>query len=401
MRPRVLVTSAEERSALAACRGLGLAGYDVGAAASRMLAGTHWSRYCRARFRLPNPVEDPQGYTARLEEILASHEFDVLLPTCDPSVRAILGARERIEPLVRLGFPSSAAVTRCLSKVALVQAAISAGLPPPASTICELPTEAKQAADEIGFPLLVKPAQSVVLLEGVLAHMSATLVSERDDLAAALAASGFPCLLQRFETAARIFSCAGVIADGNLLAFAFSGYERTWRTPVGSAAFSRTLAPSEGLEEQVHALVAELGWQGIFEIELLKVVNGRLMTIDFNPRIYGSMALAIRAGANLPALWCDWLMGKEPVPLRARPGFHYRFEEADARHFIWQIRRYRLREAWAVLRPHRRTIHAFFQLSDPGPFVAEFLWIASRAGRKAGLTLLSLLRRRRPIARVL
>jgi hypothetical protein len=76
-------------------------------------------------------------------------------------------------------------------------------------------------------------------------------------------------------------------------------------------------------------------------------------------------------------IWCDWLLGRRSSPtVVARAGMRYRWEDADARHLIWQLRRGRLRAALSVLRPRRRVVHAYFRLSDPGPLFARLLYMA-------------------------
>ena len=95
------------------------------------------------------------------------------------------------------------------------------------------------------------------------------------------------------------------------------------------------------------------------------------------------MTLAIRAGANLPAAWCDWLLGREPARASARPGVRYRQEDADAKHFLWQIRRGRIREGLAVLRPRSDVAHAYFELRDPAPLPAALLNLAGRLAERA------------------
>jgi hypothetical protein len=57
----------------------------------------------------------------------------------------------------------------------------------------------------------------------------------------------------------------------------------------------------------------------------------------------------------------------------------YRWEDADARHLVWQLRRGRLRAAAAVIRPRRRVVHAYFWRRDPGPLFARLLFMARQA----------------------
>ena len=123
-------------------------------------------------------------------------------------------------------------------------------------------------------------------------------------------------------------------------------------------------------------------WEGIFELEFLGD-DQPARTIDFNPRPYGSMALAVSAGANLPALWCDWLLGRNPAPARAQAGFRYRWEEAELRFFVSRLVRGNPRAAAAVFVVRARTTHALFQLSDPLPAVAEALRVPFRLAAKS------------------
>jgi thioredoxin reductase len=165
-------------------------------------------------------------------------------------------------------------------------------------------------------------------------------------------------------------SFAGILADGRLLGTAMSRYLRTWYPRAGNACFSRSIEAPAWLPERIIKLLEALGWEGLFELELIERPDGSYAAIDLNPRIYGSLALAVAAGANLPALWCQWLLGRKPQRAVARPGLRYRWEEGDLRHLKWSLRHGDLREGAAIIRPRRGTVHALFNARDPGPLVA-------------------------------
>jgi predicted ATP-grasp superfamily ATP-dependent carboligase len=144
--------------------------------------------------------------------------------------------------------------------------------------------------------------------------------------------------------------------------------------------FSETVEAPPVLRSKVELLLAELGWQGLFEVELVHLGGDHFSTIDLNPRVFGSLWLVINAGAPLPVTWCDWLLGLRAGPaVTARAGMRYRWEDADARHLLWQLRRGKLRAAAAVLRPRRRVVHAYFWRRDPGPLLARLLFMARQA----------------------
>jgi len=169
--------------------------------------------------------------------------------------------------------------------------------------------------------------------------------------------------------------------DG-IVAFVVARYLRTFPPEAGNVAFAETVVPPDGLRDRVDALMGELGWEGIFELELMRGDDGRFHAIDVNPRLYGSLALATRAGAPLAVILCDWILGRPTAPVTARAGVRYRWEDADLRHALAQLRQGRVRAAASALAPRRDVAHAHFRLSDPGPLAARFVSLGRRAVRR-------------------
>ena len=377
----VLITDGEERAALAACRGLRRAGYLVSVAATGRPAAAHLSRCCSERLRLPDPREDQAFFAERLEAVVRAGDYATVLPGNDASLLAVSAYRERFEPSTRLGLPPPADVERSVDKIRLVEAAAAAGLASPRSIACADEQDARAAARAIGFPVAVKPARSFVLANGHLEQRSTSIVGNDADLARAVQDVGTPFLVQEIEPEPVVVSCGGVVADGRLRALAVSRYHRTWPPRAGNASFSETITPPDGLFERIERLVAATGWEGIFEVELFDR-RGGLAAIDLNPRVYGSMTLAVHAGANLPAIWCDILLGRDAPVAIARPGIRYRWEEAELRNFVRGLRSGTPRAAAAVARPQRRVVHAFFRADDPAPVVARPISLALRKLRR-------------------
>jgi predicted ATP-grasp superfamily ATP-dependent carboligase len=381
MRERILVTDVEERAALAVCRGLAAVAYRVSGVASSRSAAGHWSRTVARRYTLPSPRLDPAGFVAELAAITAEGEHAVLIPSVDAALLAVSEHREAFAPHVRVGLPPHDIVLRNLDKLALFDAAERVGLPPPAGETCKDVDQAAAVARRYGYPVILKPVRSLARGEG--RTITSAFAADEDELRRLAPEHRAPFTVQRREPGA-VVSCGGVVANGALLGLCVSRYERTWPRTAGSASSSTTIEPPHGLPHRIEQLLGEIGWQGIFELELIETADGRLAAIDFNPRPYGSLTLATAAGANLPAIWCDWLLDRPPVPARCRAGLRYRWEEAELLNLAWAIRNRRLAAAAAVLRP-RRSVFAFFRLADPGPVVARSLAaLRQRVARRAG-----------------
>ena len=94
---------------------------------------------------------------------------------------------------------------------------------------------------------------------------------------------------------------------------------RTWPADCGPVSYAQTIAPEAQLAEQARALIAALGWSGIFNLQFIEAEAG-LFLVDVNPRLYTSIGLAVAAGANLPAIWVESLLGGRPEVAPYRVG---------------------------------------------------------------------------------
>src|SRR5439155_20067813 len=99
-----------------------------------------------------------------------------------------------------------------------------------------------------------------------------------------------------------IRSLAGVAWRGRLVGTVHQRFLRTWPPDCGMASAAVTVEPDLGLEERILALID--GYEGIFQADLA----GPYL-LDFNPRVYASLPLAVAAGVNLVRVWCDLLRG--------------------------------------------------------------------------------------------
>jgi predicted ATP-grasp superfamily ATP-dependent carboligase len=340
------------------------------------LAPTQWSRSCNRRLRITVARDDANGLVEQLRRELSRESYATLLTGSDGALLAVSRQRERLRGLTDLGLPSHEVVVRALSRESPVDAAEAAGLVPATSIRCVGVDDALAAARCLGYPVVLKSTEAVRLRDGVLQNVPKGQIATDDaDLERRMRAFSDGLLVQR-RVDGDVISVGGVMAGGALLAIAVSRYKRMWPSECGSATFSETVAPPPGLEDRVGNLLLTIGWEGIFELELIQSGPDAFVPIDLNPRPYGSMALATGAGAPLARIWCDWLLERDPQPARARPGALYRWEDGDIRHLVVGLRRRRFKAAMAPLKPHRGVTHALFKRSDPLPSLVAFPHLA-------------------------
>lgn len=354
---RVLVTGGEHIGPLGAMRGLHRAGHEVWATAERDLNYAKRSRAVAGILPAPNPGADPETFA----RACAAESFDVVLPGTEAALVALSG-REDFCGGAAVGTCPTELVARATSKDALAELCAAAGL--------ETPRTTRVRVEDIGeaeFPAVVKPLRSELELpDGTLVHAAPRPVATREELLETLRSfPGGEGLLQPFLSD-RIYGFCGVAWRGKLVCSEHQLGERIWPADAGMVSYVATVERDADLDAKVARFIADLGWSGIFQIQFL-LSGGRLYAIDLNPRIYISVSLAIEAGMNLPAIWVDLLLGREPRVTDYRVGVKWRWDDGDARAVAWHLARGDRRRGLRGLVPRRHTTHGVFSWRDPGP----------------------------------
>jgi predicted ATP-grasp superfamily ATP-dependent carboligase len=351
----VLVTDSgdgQDRASLAAVRALSRAGYRpaVAVAGNASLAGA--SRHSARWIPVP-AVRDPE-FSERIRQILDAGSFLTVLPSSDAA-------------LFSLGVP----VEHLVDKTKLADAAVAAGFRIPPSTVFDSTAALRSAAGRLPFPVVIKPAKK----DGH--HPHPAYRADRPDQVHDPTEADRAVIAQPFVPE-RMHAVAGIVRDGKLLAVLHQRYERTWPVDCGTASAAATVEPDAAIERRLPALLQP--YEGVFQVQFA----GSFL-LDVNPRVYGSMPLAVAAGLNLPAMWCRMLEGRpsgtENGVARARVGVRYRWVEGDLRNLARAVRAGRASPLQALmsLAPHHGSAHSTESLEDPGPAIARLRYAVQRA----------------------
>lgn len=360
-RPTVMLTVDEGTGSLAALRALSAGGYRAWAAVSRADTYAERSRAATGVMRLPNEQDDMPGYLEALAGAVRSAGASVLLPGTESTLRAITGNEALFGAGVAVGTSPGDALVRATDKAALPEMARRAGLQTPVTRLLE-------SAGELPFPLIAKPRRSVALApDGVLRQNKAQTLRTPAALSDLLERTvGEEWIAQPRLERGRLLAICGVAWQGELVSAVHQVSDRIWPLDAGTSALARTVPPDREREEGVRRLLAELGWSGVYGLQFFES-DGAAWAIDFNPRVYGSIALAIAAGHNLLDEWTQLLLGERPSPPPYRVGVRLRVEDKDARALAMTLVRRRWCEGLRGLLPRRDTAHAIFAARDPAP----------------------------------
>lgn len=350
--PPVLVTDSDtgqSRSALATVRALALAGYQpvVATCARHSLAAS--SRHCAHRVAIPSVSSE--RFTAEVLTELARRPYLCVLPSSDAV-------------LLSLDQPGR----DFLDKEELAGRAAVAGIPFPPHRRFASTADLRASSAYLEYPVVIKPP-----VNGRTMQLNVTRVDGPADLER-LPISDEPVLVQPWIDAP-MSAVSGVMWRGSLVAFVHQRYLRRWPVQAGVASAAVTVKPDFRLEERLVALLD--GFDGIFQVQFV----GRYL-IDLNPRVYGSLPLAVAAGANLPAIFCDLVAGRTVPRVRGRAGVRYRWVEGDVRHLLDGLRTGRsgAAEVLAALRPRSDTAHSVTAVTDARPLLARLGYVIRGPG---------------------
>ncbi len=174
---------------------------------------------------------------------------------------------------------------------------------------------------DLEFPLVVRPAAAISAGAGTLGSApGATTCADRAELDRCLAGRGEgevlmaqPQLRGTNEGLFGLATPAGVRA--------WSAHRRLrMMNPAGSGSSAcESTVPDPELCDQVAEMLAAIGWQGLFMVELMRDESGTPWFIELNGRAWGSMALARAGGLEYPAWAARLALGEDLGELPTSP----------------------------------------------------------------------------------
>ena len=258
---------------------------------------------------------------------------------------------------------------------------MEAGLPVP-ETIELTASEVQDHVDRIRFPIVVKPPATVVRSDGRIRSLSVVPVRDGGALLEAMAKvpPGESRLIQPWITGT-LYAVCGVSWGSDVVCSFHQVSPRIWPPVIGGSSYASGAARDERVESGVGRLMSALGWSGLFCVQFLQA-EGCYWLIDVNPRVYGSLALAVAAGYNLPTIWADLVLGRRPRLPPAARAVRFRAEEDDVRAIVHAVRATKQLRALCGLLPRRHTVHSVWSWRDPRPAVTTFQKLIRRATRR-------------------
>ena len=368
----LIVEQGNSRGAVTAARSLRRAGWEVGVGSPGGEGLVSRSVACTSRHAIAAAHEGLQRFVHEVCAVVERHRYDVVFGSGEAEVLALSLSRENIPALVPYGPHGS--LEQALDKLELDRAAEAAGL---------------SIARPLGISD-VRDDQRVVVkarrharpeVPGAPPRVDTNVVVGRDAVSQRihrLSELGAEPLLYEFVEGPLLAYACVISSQNGVVADCMQVAERIWPPLAGASSRATTIEVESELAEGCRRLLEDLEWFGLAELQFVVPADGTPRLIDLNGRFYGSLALAVAAGADLPAAWAAIALG-EPFPfVRAEAGVHYQWLEGDLKRAWAERRGGAVRDLSATIMRAPRAHHSLFEPRDPGPAVARLTQLLLR-----------------------
>ena len=125
-------------------------------------------------------------------------------------------------------------------------------------------------------------------------------------------------LVEDFIDIGREYSILGLSTRDGVVSPGFFGVLEGGHGPHRGVAMSGELLPTDiqrELIDQISAFIGTLGYNGLFDVDLIEDKNGKMYFVELNLR-YGASGYAVtESGANLPGMFADYMLLGKPIDL--------------------------------------------------------------------------------------
>lgn len=313
----VLVLDADMVSALATARALHRYGLTVDVASTTDQTLCAYSNTVRTSFCYPDPLTDDLGFIAWLVQRTTETSYSLVIPMTERTVIPIAQHRARLDN-VKLAIASDTALEAVLDKARTLDIARDLNISAPRSALILSIEELELRTAEFEFPVVVKPARSFGTHNKQRTQLSVDYAFSANELRAKTthALRFGAVLLQEYVGGQGVG--VELIADNGKIVYAFQ-HRRLHEVPLtgGGSSLRISEAVDPALLDASSKLMHMLAWHGVAMVEFKRNPDdGHFSLMEINGRFWGSLPLAIAAGANFPVMLYELMVDGA---VRSRP----------------------------------------------------------------------------------
>lgn len=362
-----LVTDGIWRKSLAVLRALHNSGIKVAIGERTWMAPVFLSRYASHRYIYPSIEKRPDAFLDWLKLNIKSNKYDVLITPEEETSLLVAQHLQELSSYVHIPLAEYEKLIFARNKFKLLTHAQKLGIACPKTSIANTLDGARLGIQELSFPLVLKP------VIGTGGH-GIYYVATKDAFEAELNGvhkkySEF--LIQEYVPGNDYYGVSVIFNSHNQMRSAFV-HKKLRQYPItGGASTYAVSAEFPKLIEIAEALLASIGWYGCANIEFkIDQRDGTPKLMEVNPRLWGSLQLAIASGVNMPYLLYQLAVNGDIEPqFKYEIGVKFRwFMHGDFMNFITNLTTKKKFESDIFNLFEKNCCHATWSLSDPLPF---------------------------------
>ncbi|MHB1287247.1 MAG: arsenate reductase/protein-tyrosine-phosphatase family protein [Leptospirales bacterium] len=392
--PDILVLDGDHPNALSVVQSLGRAGYRVSLAGANLSGPAFLSRYPVNKMEYPDPFRKKSAFIEWVARSPEEGRSGTLFPVTDKTIHPLMEMKTLgILPLSAF-LPDSASFSKIFDKQETMTLAHECGIPIPRTVVLFSPDD-MHLAEGFSYPCFAKPASSKVWNGDTGHNLSAEMIRNRSGLEEAVTrlTKICPVLLQEYVPGEGVG--IEVLCDKGEVVLEFA-HKRVHELPLtgGGSSYRVSIESPGPLRDASRKLLGRIGWHGLAMVEF-KVEGDRFWLMEVNGRVWGSMPLALSAGADFPRFYADLdLRFQRPrLSIPPRIGLYQRKLYGDIVWFRDNLKADKTDKRLHT-RPVLRTALEWlrflwgqdrwdsFRLSDPAPFVYELKGLRDTLTRK-------------------
>jgi carbamoyl-phosphate synthase large subunit len=289
-------------------------GRIIGLAYDAMDPGLYLDGLLDGAMLIPYPSAGRQALFDRLAYAHDRFGVDVLLPTLDSELPALMGHERTLEGMGIHTFLPTRDQYDMRSKAKLAELAEEHGIPVPKADVLVESSPLYTLHDRFEFPVVVKG----VFYGAQICRTVDEAVSAFHKMAAEW---GIPVIVQEFVDGEELNVCA--VGDGRGGLLGAVPMKKLVLTKQGKGWAGVTITDPE-LMKLTEQTMAALRWRGPCELEVMRSSSGSYHLLEINPRFPAWCDLCAGAGQNLPLAVARWSAGEAPTPMRSyEPGIAF------------------------------------------------------------------------------
>jgi protein-tyrosine-phosphatase/predicted ATP-grasp superfamily ATP-dependent carboligase len=391
---KALVLGDDLRPLLSVIRSLGRGGIEVHIGWHPAHTEALRSRYLNRAHHLPAYRPDDDRWKRSMVELMDRERFDLVIPCSDPTTVPLQTHRAELEPHGRIYLLDDLAFRVVSDKFKANELARSLGIRVPRELVVRRLVESDQVREMFELPVVVKPQWSHDP-HALGPRRLVRLVDSWEKLVSALKEMlpAGPVSVQEFVRG-RGTGVELLLADGKpLLEFQ---HQRLHEPPLGGAGpYRQSMALTPELRDAALAFLGAVRYTGVAMVEFkVDPQTKNWAFIEVNGRFWGSLPLAVAAGADFPLALFQFLVeGRREFPRRYRVGLRCRNWRSDLWWLRSNIRAHRSNPSLHTIPLHQFALEALsgvvtlrersdtFAWDDPGPALKELKLIAEDLGQ--------------------